>query len=104
MVNRMTDAAVRRMVTRTTDRDLILLTDPNWLKMVKWNVENIFKDIVISVMSMVPWLQYKIYEELNNADYSTEEYEELIRQIDGNEENNFVDNDNDPILVVDEDN
>ncbi|RCK66029.1 hypothetical protein Cantr_01718 [Candida viswanathii] len=96
-MNRLADAAVRRVVRRTTDRELILLTDPNWLKVVKWNLENITKDIAMYIMSLVPWLQYKIYEELNNVEDPVEEYEELIRQLDGN-------SDDDTVIVGDEDN
>lgn len=81
-IGRITDAAVKRVVRRTTDLELITLNDPNWLKMLKWNMENIFKDIVMSVMSIVPWLLDKIYVEAQIADHDTEEYENIISLLD----------------------
>lgn len=77
-IGRITDAAVKRVVRRTTDLELITLNDPNWLKMLKWNMENIFKDIVMSAMTIVPWLLEKIYAEAQTADHDSEEYENII--------------------------
>lgn len=45
-------------------------------------MENIFKDIVMSVMSIVPWLLDKIYVEAQIADHDTEEYENIISLLD----------------------
>lgn len=59
------DELVTIVASRTWDFEYIMSKEPNWYFVIASNFENIWKDALIYVLSILPTFQVKLYDELH---------------------------------------
>lgn len=76
-VSIMMDRVVRTCVRRTSELELVQSRDPAWLKTVKLNFENIWKDSLLFGLCIFPSMQARVFHQLSLAEEDVSIYEEL---------------------------
>lgn len=77
-VSIMMDRVVRTCVRRTSELELVQSRDPAWLKTVKLNFENIWKDSLLFGLCIFPSMQARVFHQLSLAEEDVSIYEELV--------------------------
>ena len=83
----MMDRVVRACVRRTSELELVQSPDPAWLKTVKLNFENIWKDTLLFGLCIFPSMQTRVFDQLSLAEENVSVYEELVEPNDMEVEN-----------------
>ncbi|KAI5959260.1 uncharacterized protein KGF55_005410 [Candida pseudojiufengensis] len=67
------------LTRRIYDFEFILSSEPNWWLVINSNMENIWKDTLIYILTFFPSFQLKIYDELHK--HKSREFEELEKRV-----------------------